>query len=440
MHGKLIHYFNTATGFLTANFSFHCIRGHRSSTCGHKNRTLFLVRKRGRPQLNENLRVVIVPGGKGMSEETKDQDQSISGDKNITVGPDSYEMQLVDSKGNTVKVIDPPIVPDLRAQHEATGQGSCCRSSQEYSFDKVQSTNEQVNNGIDVKTEPPGFLASGKNMNRIQKPSSSNARTARLRLRTLKTSQETVPIQEAVAMPTSPAPEDVFVFVPAGNGLYRKERIENLKPNTQFEKGQTVCCVTGRYCPEGCDCGGGVPGSSKSNSNNGFSNSVLSFDYQKINGQLAHANSGLSVPTVIAPMHMNGMVFSDLNALDNSWASPQSTPCTVENGISSTGYMDDNGIAKDDATIEEIVALSKHSSNDGQEISQWLPQSQEPHADITVENPEDVYDIYFAASCVIPGQCECGDDCECYGCSTHNPTAKATAQSGNGKMPSVINP
>lgn len=395
------------------------------------------MRKRGRPQLNENLRVVIVPGVNGVNGEKKGSDQTIGGDRNITVGPDSYEMQLVDSKGNTVKVIDPPIVPDLRAQNEVTGQGGCCKSSQDYNQTGSQSIKTEIGADVAVKAEPSTFQSSGRSINRIQKPFSANARSARLRLRTLKATHETMPIQSAVTMPTSPAPEDVFVFVPAGNGLYRKQRIENVKPDTQFERGQTVCCVTGRYCPPGCDCGGGVIGASNTNTdtntNSGFdnSNNEFNFDFQDINNQLAQANSGLSVPTVIAPMHMNGMVFSDLSALDNNWASPQATPRTMEAGISNTGSVDENGHTEDDPAIEEIVSLSEQVPGNSQEIPQWLSQNQQPHPEMTSEKPEDVYDIYFAASCVIPGQCECGDDCECYGCSTHNPTAKAADQSGD---------
>jgi hypothetical protein len=44
-----------------------CIRGHRSSSCDHRDRALIQVRKRGRPNASNSQRVAMIPGEDGQS-------------------------------------------------------------------------------------------------------------------------------------------------------------------------------------------------------------------------------------------------------------------------------------------------------------------------------------------------------------------------------------
>ncbi|CAN6624463.1 hypothetical protein TRVA0_010S00188 [Trichomonascus vanleenenianus] len=75
----------------------NCIRGHRSSTCDHKDRPLLQVRKRGRPQNNGTVRTAIIPDSECQCTATEDG--------NILIDPGHHSKQLVETKDGKVKVL-----------------------------------------------------------------------------------------------------------------------------------------------------------------------------------------------------------------------------------------------------------------------------------------------------------------------------------------------
>lgn len=303
------------------------------------------------------------------------------------------------------------------------------------------------------------------------------------------------------------------VFVPVGNGLYRKERRNRLTgevldstgspnntKNSPVSKGshnnpareQTEnsftptpksccskstaesnsasamesCCsksnTTASYesAPKGC--------CSKSNPNVGFesvpkgccskSNPNIGFESTPPDDSRKHA-----APLIIAPMCFDGLELTafDFGSVMDQYQHSSLPPSNVQTTTSSpigaspedyyptiagvgglvddgsglglsNGHMQHQGMNVDVITgltgNGQFVPTSTYPSHqqppsipsfgDFDFLSKYNGGSN-PNSDGSMDGSDGFLDVVYAPSCVLPGQCQCGDDCKCEGCSTH---------------------
>lgn len=204
-----------------------------------------------------------------------------------------------------------------------------------------------------------------------------------------------------------------FFFIPVGNGLYRKEFKYGIQSGSEVKVKSEPSEHSnggGRCCKKAA--------TESNNSSNGMSHGP-SNDVTYVERSQAQSQSGLlhshpvadgqssaaqmgprhHAPLIIAPMSMDG--------------------CSLaEAGIS----------LPDDSVYDDIGNFSDDFSpaaTQGHPQQSTAPMSQEfsGHDGLSplAGGGTDFYNIYYAPSCVIPGECHCGDGCSCEGCPTHDP-------------------
>jgi hypothetical protein len=225
------------------------------------------------------------------------------------IEPGRHSKQFVDTRDGTVKIVDSPSL---------SGQTSCA---------------ERIHKNT-------GRL-------RVKARTDSLPQIPALSPTSTLSPQLDVPFQLMPYKPDLELDNNAYVYVPVGNGLYRKEPKQKSPPQQ-------------------------YPSLTSDSSSASTSSLGLPAKHEYENGGRDMA------PLIIAPMTFDGASFADLGLPFDQYpenASSQSNP-------------------EEDDELREL---------------QNLLNSQGP------------YDVYYAASCVIPGQCECGDSCTCEGCPTHDP-------------------
>lgn len=438
--------------------SLNCIRGHRSSTCDHKNRALLLVRKRGRPIVSDDLRVAILPQditqlGCGCSV----KDCKCANSEIIHLDADRSAKRLVNTKDGVVKVLDPIDGDDrvskrkgrLRLQKKGVE-----KTVQRHVNDFVGKTKVEADtsNMVSPLELPAASSYSHETIIKTQNGSLSTAASCSTsyassscckNINNSGTSDPSVFSNDHMHVnnnsssslstsnsihPLAETPNEDFVFVPVGNGLYRKELRNKNQTDVNSMLNKLGCADithgnsnrTGSCCRDKCNDAG---------------------DHNCMNG-CSHPGIGRrEKPLLIAPMQFDGASIAELgefyklqykmeetnnrptsegNSPISSTSSPHSqasvsTTIAPNLGMSNTAY--ENG-------REHIIqSVSDSTFNSPQDENEELGLLEKLLLDPELEkhsSETDFYDIYFAPTCVIPGGCQCGDDCQCVGCSTHD--------------------
>lgn len=160
-----------------------------------------------------------------------------------------------------------------------------------------------------------------------------------------------------------------YVFVPVGNGLYRKESRFKIPTGATKTSANTVSAPAQTH-----------PSHHHTSLNGGF---------HGINGEK---------PLIIAPMQLDGASIAELG--DFMQLGKQAQNGYTQDGLDQDVDPDQFGLIE--KLLMDPAAASTTVGDDH--------NTQE----------DEFYDIYYAASCVMPGGCECGDGCQCVGCSTHD--------------------
>lgn len=225
-----------------------CIRGHRASHCAHKDRPLLQVR-RGRPN-KQNKRVAIIPN--------QQTGYKIDSPGCITIDPVNHSKKLVDTSGGDVKIIGE--LPDDLVNGEDIGT----------EFEqREESSNDNKINGKSGGC--PNCSKTGLSKNNLSEKGTMDG------IKKRGCSSNTFNGQLKVKTRNINGAENDFVYIPVGNGLYRRISKEEYGMNKQFYD----------EILESDQHDGGGGSSSSSNNNN-------------INEESAHP------PSFIAPMSIEG--------------------------------------------------------------------------------------------------------------------------------------
>jgi hypothetical protein len=168
-----------------------------------------------------------------------------------------------------------------------------------------------------------------------------------------------------------------FLFVPVGNGLYRKE----YKYGSPAVHASSSSAVSQNGTPR------------EGRSGHGCCGQKVEESRVRQNGNFGVRPPQAEAPLIIAPMNMDGCSLADVGI-----ALPPN------HGFDELGYLG-----------SRVATLEQH-----QEATHGQQQVMSPSAG-SPSSSNGFYDIYYAASCVIPGECQCGDSCTCEGCPTHDP-------------------
>lgn len=262
------------------------------------------------------------------------------------------------------------------------------------------------------------------------------------------------------------------VFVAVGNGYYRKEKRNKLTGEVIIEddNDETMtppvasCCKskqpsTPAPAASGC-C------SSKKGSNNSSS--------QAVEPVMKRAP-----PLIIAPMNFDGLEFSgfDFNGAMESYmrstgqtlsptgSSPLGGVASPEDyypTIAGVGFNDSMNVSGMNNMNLDMSGLPNSNNNNNMNSHFASPHGQRHDAPFQISlgdfdyldmaqnglqgsgdnnnNNNNFLNVVYAPSCVLPGQCQCGDDCSCEGCSTHGNGGGAMVQTNSKASPLSVSP
>lgn len=248
---------------------------------------------------------------------------------------------------------------------------------------------------------------------------------------------------------TPPTPIEIEeVFVSVGNGLYRKERRNRLTGEVLPDEGEpkSSCCskktepAKPKPVKSGC-C------SSKRSSQTG-----TAVGHKMVSSlvQSAAPKQHAQAPLIIAPMNFDGLELSafDFSDVMGHYAQTPPTATSTGNGSSPLGMASPedyyptiagvglvHSIGMDLPVLEQQHQQQRalHHSQVGHTPYSVGATTQSMSFDLdylamatasgqstsTTRGDDSFLDVVYAPSCVLPGQCQCGDGCQCEGCSTH---------------------
>ncbi|KAG5366391.1 Metal-binding activator 1 [Yarrowia sp. B02] len=381
----------------------NCIRGHRSSTCDHTNRPLVQVRRRGRPNhacqhrlaviaeptCSCGMTAVLVPEHSAAGVKEEDKKPNSSGKKNtksvgiIRIG--AHSKKIIDTSNGKVTVLDTPVNQFLK--ENPSGNCTCAASGlepEEY-FDRLKQKSSCC-----AKEEKP---SNGCCSNKVKKEEPHVHTPA-----------------PQVTPPTNPLPgvDTIYQQVPQNGYQYNSYYQQPYMYNSAYYAGHTVQVSEGN--------------------GNGHVGQV-----GQANG---HANG-----------HVNGQVPQNVQVTPGVQGVPQSVPGLPQSqGLAQNQVQNQtnpqhqaipqqaqNQTVPQTLNQEPQINLQTNSPMFGQidpSFSQmWKGDSpqQPPQPPVSADSgpedrltPEEFFDMYFAPTCSIPGQCGCGDGCQCKGCPTHD--------------------
>lgn len=300
-----------------------CIRGHRSSTCNHCERPLLQVRKRGRPLVSQTKRIAIVPKVEDLNQHNVSKSSPIHSSSNSTSSSTPLNGSPQANGSANCHAAETPIIK--------IEQGSHCK--------KVVETKDGV---VEVIDDQKGSCCSS---GLCECDGCMKKKKVRLKLK--KQQQHRMRLQLEVEE----------VFVPVGNGLYRKERRNK---------------HTGEVIPD--------------------------------------------PPMVIAPMNLESLELPAFD-LDDDYVPTIANQTVLPTSTSSSIQTHSPSAPASAPTIHfnsaPVTNLSNTTANGQQDFDFDL--------DFLMNMGEKNFlDVSYTPNCVLPGQCQCGDDCKCPGCSTHS--------------------
>ncbi|CDO54186.1 similar to Saccharomyces cerevisiae YMR021C MAC1 Copper-sensing transcription factor involved in regulation of genes required for high affinity copper transport [Geotrichum candidum] len=413
-----------------------CIRGHRSSTCNHCDRPLLQVRKRGRPLASETKRIAIIPEAtpaktttssttsSGTSSAGSSKDCGCDSDKSnhfeVIKIEGQHSKKLVDTKDGVVRVVS-----DQEQNQTNNINGNSIRSRSQSNSASPRPIDPLKRNSF-VEENPRCCCAPGpcycENCTSCKERSKIN-QMKKVRLK-VKRQQKKKPIEI----------EEVFVSV--GNGLYKKERRNKL---------------TGEVIPD-------EPLEDQ------LRDKVKIKSEEFVREELAPAPAPPKAPLIIAPMCFEGLdlnsidfngIIEQYNSNDSLITSPSEdyypaiangldeaiatqTPTGYENITNQSSCCGGKQEASNDTPSSSCCSLKNQSNNlSNSSLEQFNQMSVLPEAPLTEISTnqtgssfldfdfisklteKEFLSVTYAPNCVLPGQCQCGDDCKCEGCSTH---------------------
>lgn len=209
----------------------------------------------------------------------------------------------------------------------------------------------------------------------------------------------------------SKKPQDLPVFV---NSFVEDFKSDSKKdnPGSDISKKSSSCCFKKEQDLQNS---GNLQSCDSQNVDLYMLNQVSDPIFSPDNDSLVYENTKLSLrqeqvsvkpPNFILPMDMN--VDEEMNDILSA-SKTDTVGNTNNNNTTNTNFnMPANNI--------DIKNFNMNDYNDISDIISFL-ETQRDSLDGFIPSPP--LEMSFAPSCVLPGQCHCGDDCQCPGCSTH---------------------
>lgn len=398
----------------------NCIRGHRSSTCDHTNRPLVQVRRRGRPNhacqhrlaviaeptCSCGMTAVLVPEHSvaGIKEEDSKKPGSSSGaaaKKNtksvgiIRIG--AHSKKIIDTSNGKVTVLDTPVNQFLK--ENPSGNCTCAASGlepEEY-FDRLK----QMSSCCSKEEKPASNgCCSG---NKVKKEevvgvSGSNG------------SHVTVPTNGSPLNPNPATQPGVNIALPGVNTIYQ---------GPGLIQGQGQGQSQGQHQNEGMG------------QNQGTGGYQYNSYYQQPSYMYNSAYYAGHPVQVQSQGQSNGVV-----GLPQGQGLPQTTPQVMIQGQNMPVQNMPVQVQTQVQTQTQPQTQIQTDPNspmfgqiDPSFAQMWKGEApqQPPQPAVATDSgpedrltPEEFFDMYFAPTCSIPGQCGCGDGCQCKGCPTHD--------------------
>lgn len=275
-------------------------------------------------------------------------------------------------------------------------------------------------------------------------------------------SQTRLPVPEKITPKVEEKIEIEEVFVSVGNGLYRRERRNKLTGEVLKDEDapkNTGGCCSAKKPSE--------PAKSSCCSKPVKSSCCKSETTPKHNTEKSRPSMSApkpsqtrAAPLIIAPMNFDGLEISNFDfsgVLDhfakqgaNNTPTNNSSPHAVTSGTPEDYYPTIANVGIDEPhSLSYNMEFDTHFTNPspqsafGQNVSftdfDYLSIAEtQPHTQALPRTESDFLDVVYAPSCVLPGQCQCGDTCSCEGCSTHG-NGGARVQIGASPSVSGIN-
>lgn len=382
----------------------NCIRGHRSSTCDHTNRPLVQVRRRGRPNhacqhrlaviaeptCSCGMTAVLVPehSAAGIKEEDK-KPGSAGAKKNtksvgiIRIG--AHSKKIIDTSNGKVTVLDTPVNQFLK--ENPSGNCTCAASGlepEEY-FDRLKQKSsccskeeKPASNGCCSGNKPAVVKKEEPSHTHISSPLNPNL-------------QPVQPVQTNA--------------LPGVNALYQGQNGNGHAQGQNGHNGQGQNGAPYAY--------------------NGY------YQQPYMYNSAYYAGHTVQVQSERAPIPGHQQV-QQVQQVQPQIQVVQPVQGHVQDvGVQTSGHIPSppvQGIPtqQPETPYPQINGDTLFGQIDPSFSQMWKGESpQQPVAaqDSGPEDrltPEEFFDMYFAPTCSIPGQCGCGEGCQCKGCPTHD--------------------
>lgn len=413
----------------------NCIRGHRSSTCDHTNRPLVQVRRRGRPNhacqhrlaviaeptCSCGMTAVLVPEHSAASVVVKDEDKkpgslaAAAAKKSsksvgiIRIG--AHSKKIIDTSNGKVTVLDTPVNQFLKENPSgnctcaASGlepkeyfqrlkQKSCCGSKEE----KVQVSGCCVKVEGDVGADIGAGLAAGGHGHGHM---GSAAVPGTMHIPLSQEHPDHTPHGHSNGHPNGH---------PTGhpNG-HNSSPLNPIQQVPQVQHGQTQ--HNGQYQA--------APNSYYNYQQPYLYNSSY-YPAQAVGHTVQVQTSHVPLPQQIPLDTVQDMAKPSLPASQVQTPIQSSTPLPPSTSQSSAIHT----------PTQTITSETLFGQIDPSFAQMWKGESPRSQADLAATadstvaedrlTPEEFFDMYFAPTCSIPGQCGCGEGCQCKGCPTHD--------------------
>ncbi|KAG5357572.1 Metal-binding activator 1 [Yarrowia sp. C11] len=411
----------------------NCIRGHRSSTCDHTNRPLVQVRRRGRPNhacqhrlaviaeptCSCGMTAVLVPEHSvaGIKEEDNKKPGSSSAKKStksvgiIRIG--AHSKKIIDTSNGKVTVLDTPVNQFLK--ENPSGNCTCAASGlepEEY-FDRLKQMSsccskeeKPASNGCcsgnKVKKEEDSHTHASNNVGNSNGNGNGHASSS-LNPNPAAAAHITNNHQNSTqALPGVNTIYQAPGLIPGqtqgqANGYQYNSYYQqpSYMYNSAYYAGHSVQ-VQSEGVPQSIPQGqGGIQGVSQSH--------TLPQGHNLPQGQ--------SVQVMTQPMpQVQNQVQGQVQG------QPQSQPQSQSQSQTQSPNININ-MTNPNSPMFGQIDPSFSQMWKGDSPQQPVAPDSGPEDRLT---PEEFFDMYFAPTCSIPGQCGCGDGCQCKGCPTHD--------------------